>query len=150
MTRFLSELVGLIFFFMVVRSAVSGLSQVMRGGGSIPKPDFRTPQPQPQGDAMRTSGELRKDPVCGTFVDEFFRSIGSFTEEVERLSEALSGEALLASLEKFSMKLAGDGHGGVWVFVELQEFVPSLTLKFDFGFDQTYLPPIIEALRREF
>ncbi len=66
MFRYVGELISLIFFFLVVRSAITGVWQLLRGGnpmsGSSGTPQQATPE------TMRTSGELRKDPVCGTFV----------------------------------------------------------------------------------
>jgi YHS domain-containing protein len=66
MLRFFSEFVTLIVFFLVMRSAVSAVWKMLGGGFSVRNPSFRQGVPQPDG--IRTSGELRKDPVCGTFV----------------------------------------------------------------------------------
>jgi YHS domain-containing protein len=62
--RFIEELVGLIAFFMVARSAIAAIGGMARG--SAPNP----PQPPQAATAtdIRTSGELHKDPTCGTFV----------------------------------------------------------------------------------
>lgn len=65
MLRYLGELVSLVFFFLLVRSAISGVGQVLRGGGQMPGP--RHPGAHDP-ETMRTSGALHKDPVCGTFV----------------------------------------------------------------------------------
>jgi YHS domain-containing protein len=67
MWRFVGELISLIFFFLVVRSVIAGIRSGLRGGTSVPNPAHRPAQPT-EPDEIRTSGELRKDPVCGTFV----------------------------------------------------------------------------------
>jgi|SRR5271154_5058761 len=64
--RFISELLSLVFFFLLVRSVFSAVWRLLRGGASIPNPGYH-PQEQPRGE-MQSAGELRKDPVCGTFV----------------------------------------------------------------------------------
>ncbi|WP_180538316.1 hypothetical protein [Nevskia soli] len=69
MWRFLGEFISLIVFFLVVRSVIASVWQSVRGGIvdgiSHPGPSRRR---SPSDPAIQTSGELRKDPVCGTFV----------------------------------------------------------------------------------
>jgi YHS domain-containing protein len=67
MWRFVEELVGLVFFFLVARSALSALWTMLRGGDPAPNPSHPAPRQTAHGE-IPTSGELRKDPVCGTFV----------------------------------------------------------------------------------
>lgn len=69
MWRFVGELISLIFFFLVVRSVVSGIWSGLRQNTTIPNPSYRPPpQPAAKPEEIRTSGELRKDPICNTFV----------------------------------------------------------------------------------
>jgi len=67
MLRFLGEAVSLIFFLLVIRSAISAVWRMLQSGGSVPNPAYR-PSHSPEAAPVRSSGELRKDPVCGTFV----------------------------------------------------------------------------------
>lgn len=68
MFRFFSEFVTLIVFFLVMRSAVSAVWKMLGGSLSLRNPSYRSGQTVSQPEGIRTSGELRKDPVCGTFV----------------------------------------------------------------------------------
>jgi YHS domain-containing protein len=67
MLRFLGEALSALFFFLVVRSAVSAVWQGFRGTMSVPNPAYEPPRKETSND-IRTSGELHKDPTCGTFV----------------------------------------------------------------------------------
>ena len=67
MFRALFELIIVLVIAMVGRAV---LSSVMKGFGAAASNAFQQPQQQPQPkDAPRT-GELHKDPVCGTYVSE--------------------------------------------------------------------------------
>lgn len=69
MWRFLGEFLSLIFFFLLVRSVVVSLWQSVRGGimdGMAPR--IQGAARSSASGQIQTSGELRKDPVCGTFV----------------------------------------------------------------------------------
>ncbi len=68
MFRFFSEFVTLIVFFLVMRSAVTAAWKLLGGGFSFRNPSYKAGQTVSQPEGIRTSGELRKDPVCGTFV----------------------------------------------------------------------------------
>lgn len=65
MLRYLGEFFSLILFFAVARSVISTVAQMFRGVGGVSNPPQRS-ESEPRD--IRTSGELRKDPVCGTFV----------------------------------------------------------------------------------
>ena len=64
--RFLSEALSALFFFLLVRSAVSAIWKGYRSTMTVPNPAYEAPGKR---DAeIQTSGELHKDPTCGTFV----------------------------------------------------------------------------------
>ncbi len=69
MLRFFGDAIALLFFFMMARSVISTVWKLLQG--RVPNPAY---QPGQQGEQqtgsrdIRTSGELRKDPNCGTFV----------------------------------------------------------------------------------
>jgi YHS domain-containing protein len=65
--RFLGEALSALFFFLLVRSAVTAVWQGFRGSMSIPNPAYQEPGKKPD-PGIQTSGELHKDPTCGTFV----------------------------------------------------------------------------------
>lgn len=67
MLRILGEFVSLIVFLLIVRSVVSSVWQLVRGM-SQQGPVSRETAERANPDQMHTSGQLRKDPVCGTFV----------------------------------------------------------------------------------
>ena len=66
MLRYLGEFLSLLFFFAMAKSIITAIVQVFRSSGSIPNPAYRPPETKSS--EIPTSGELRKDPVCGTFV----------------------------------------------------------------------------------
>jgi YHS domain-containing protein len=72
MFRYLFELISALFIFGLIRSVVSAIARIANGGGTVPNPAYRASQNAGNKSAdsgeMRTLGELRKDPVCGTFV----------------------------------------------------------------------------------
>ena len=65
--RFLGELISLIFFFLLIRQVIVAIMTMVRGNNHPPNPGPQFQQQQ-QSTELHTSGELRKDPVCGTFV----------------------------------------------------------------------------------
>jgi YHS domain-containing protein len=65
--RFLGEALSALFFFLLVRSAISAVWQGFRSTMTIPNPAYQAPGKKP-GPEIQTSGELHKDPTCGTFV----------------------------------------------------------------------------------
>jgi YHS domain-containing protein len=65
--RFLGEALSALFFFLLVRSAVSAVWQGFRSTTSIPNPTYQPPENK-KGAEIQTSGEFHKDPACGTFV----------------------------------------------------------------------------------
>jgi hypothetical protein len=93
--------------------------------------------------------EARAGPFSGSIRDEFRTGLQQFAIELAALYASLSGEARLGGDEKFSLKLIGDGRGGVNGFVDINDFDSMVRLKFEIQFDQTYLPAIIEAIQRE-
>jgi YHS domain-containing protein len=66
MLRFLGEFVSFIFFLLLMRSVISGVWQLVRGSISIQNPAYQPQRAGSRGEPV--TGELRKDPVCGTFV----------------------------------------------------------------------------------
>ena len=72
MFRYLFEVLSALFVFGVVRSIVSSITRSVGTSGQAGNSAYRTPTGQTNNSAesgeMRTLGELRKDPVCGTFV----------------------------------------------------------------------------------
>jgi hypothetical protein len=95
--------------------------------------------------------DVRAGPFAGSVRDDTDGDYSRFLEQLESLYRSLSGTATLGSYEGFSLSLVGSGGGGIAVSAEIiGEHVPSIRLTFEFGFDQTYLPPIIRGLRREF
>ncbi len=67
MLRILGEFVSLIVFLLIARSVISSVWQLVRGisqQGPLSQGTAERASPE----QMHTSGQLRKDPVCGTFV----------------------------------------------------------------------------------
>lgn len=94
--------------------------------------------------------EVQAGPFTGSVMDETVWNYAIFLQQLETLYRTLAGTATLGSYEGFSLSMVGAG-GGIDIFaVIIGEHVPSITLTFEFSFDQTYLPPIIRAIRREF
>jgi hypothetical protein len=95
--------------------------------------------------------EVRAGPFSGRVRDDTVTGFQRFIRQLETLYETLSGTAELNSYEGFRLCMTGGGLGGIGgSVVMIGEHVPSIKLKFEFGFDQTYLPTIIRAVRREF
>ena len=67
MFRSILEFLALLMFFAVARAVIGAASRLFMGGMQQ-----APPPPQGQGRArdsvLQSAGELRKDPVCGTFV----------------------------------------------------------------------------------
>jgi hypothetical protein len=94
--------------------------------------------------------EVCGGPFRGSVRDETVQYQG-FRQELESLYETLSGRAVLCSYEGFEFCLIGNGKGAIEVLVRVVgQQLPRIELSFGFTIDQTYLPPIIEQLEREF
>jgi len=95
--------------------------------------------------------EVRAGPFAGVVEDYTVGNYSMFLEQLESLYSRLSGTATLGSHEGFSLCLEGGGGGGIGATaVIIGEHVPSIRLTFEFSLDQSYLPPIIRGIRREF
>jgi hypothetical protein len=95
--------------------------------------------------------EVQAGPFTGCVRDDSVGDYSTFLEQLESLYSRLSGTATLGSYEGFSLSLVGGGGGGIAVSaVIIGEHVPSIRLTFEFSLDQSYLPPIILGIRREF
>jgi len=95
--------------------------------------------------------EVRAGPFTGSVYDDSVGDYSRFLEQLESLYSRLSGTATLGSNEGFRLSLVGRGGGGISVSaVIIGEHIPSIKLAFEFPLDQTYLPPIIRGIRREF
>ncbi len=65
MFRSIVEFLALLLFFAVARGVISALGQAFRGAGN----SAQKSEPKNASDGeLQSAGELRKDPVCGTFV----------------------------------------------------------------------------------
>lgn len=95
--------------------------------------------------------EVQAGPFTGAIRDDTVGSYSVFLRELESLYHQLTGSAQLGSYEGFSLSLVGRGGGGIAVSAELVgEHVPPIRLTFEASLDQSYLPSIIRAIRREF
>ncbi len=95
--------------------------------------------------------EVRAGPFVGEIRDDTVCNYAAFLEQLVLLYDRLVGTASLGSYEGFSLSLVGGGGGGIEVSaVVIGEHVPSIRLAFEFSLDQSYLPPIIRGIRREF
>jgi len=90
--------------------------------------------------AASLSGVMRDDAVG------FWR----FVEDLETLHSDLSGEVQIYGDSRFRLKLTGDGRGHIGVQVVVGDHLNDVELKFRVEIDQTYLPSVIQAMRREF
>jgi hypothetical protein len=89
-------------------------------------------------------------PFRGAVRDNLL-DFGVFRTQLAQLYENLRGDAKLGSYEDFELHLNGDGTGGIWVRVNvIGDHVAPIHLKFGFGIDQSYLPPIIQQIDSEF
>ncbi len=66
MFRFVSELIGLLVLFSVVRSVITWVVRLFAATAQ-PRAESAPERPSDMG-SLRSAGELQKDPVCGTFV----------------------------------------------------------------------------------
>jgi YHS domain-containing protein len=63
------EFLALLMFFAVARAVIGAAGRMFMGGIQTPPPNAQRRTTGAARDAvMHSSGELRKDPVCGTFV----------------------------------------------------------------------------------
>ena len=68
MFRSILEFLALLMFFAVARAVIAAVGRLFTVGMQPPPPQSQG-QPNGSRDAMlQSAGELRKDPVCGTFV----------------------------------------------------------------------------------
>ena len=67
MFRTILEFLALMLFFAVARSVISTMMRVASGFSASQSAAGQPQKQQGNGD-IRSAGELRKDPVCGTFV----------------------------------------------------------------------------------
>ena len=94
--------------------------------------------------------EVRAGPFVGSVRDDTVGNYAKFTNDLRVLYEQLSGSARLGSYEGFDLALIGD-RGAIWVSVQvIGEHVPRISLSFEFGIDQSYLPEIIRTIGEEF
>ena len=94
--------------------------------------------------------EVRAGPFTGTVMDETVWDYATFLEQLEALYATLAGTATLGSYEGFNLSLVG-ARGDIHVSaVVIGQHIPAIKLTFEFALDQSYLPPIIKGVRREF
>ncbi len=87
----------------------------------------------------------------GSVEDDSVGDYSTFLKQLEMLYDRLSGRAILGSHEGFSLVLEAGSSGRIDVSaVIVGEHVPSIRLTFEFSLDQSYLPPIMQGIRREF
>jgi YHS domain-containing protein len=67
MFRSILEFLALLMFFAVARAVIGAAGRLFMGGMQPPPPDQSPPRGS-QDSLLQSAGELRKDPVCGTFV----------------------------------------------------------------------------------
>ena len=90
-------------------------------------------------------------PFSGTVRDDTVGGYASFLDQLSKLHGTLVGEARLTSYGGFSLTLSGNGRGAIEVNVEVVgEHVPLIRLTYGFCIDQSYLPAIIQSIKREF
>jgi hypothetical protein len=95
--------------------------------------------------------EVRAGPFSGAVRDDTVGDYALFPEQLEALYQQLTGTAKLSSYEGFELSLEGGATGHILVNATiLGEPFPSVRLTFEALIDQSYLPAIITATRREF
>ena len=67
MFRSILEFLALLMFFAVARAVIGAAGRLFTGGMQAPSAN-QTPPRSAQDTVLQSAGELRKDPVCGTFV----------------------------------------------------------------------------------
>jgi YHS domain-containing protein len=67
MFRAILEFLALLMFFAVARAVIAALGRLFTGAMQPPRQAPHMSQRQSDG-VLHSAGELRKDPVCGTFV----------------------------------------------------------------------------------
>jgi len=98
-----------------------------------------------------TKTDLVAGPFRGTVVDDMVGPYERFHRELVDLHKSLSGTARLGSYELFSLELTASRTGSIWIrVVSFGSHCPMVKLEYEFGFDQTYLPPIIKSIERLF
>jgi YHS domain-containing protein len=69
MFRAIMEFLALLMFFAVARAVIGAVGRILTGSMQATPPNAEQARTTGARDAaMQSSGELRKDPVCGTFV----------------------------------------------------------------------------------
>ncbi|HEY3836527.1 MAG TPA: hypothetical protein VGL72_08145 [Bryobacteraceae bacterium] len=66
MLRFI-EFIGWLIVFLFVRSVIQGVMNLFRGTSTSTAGQSATPIRNASGE-LQSAGELRKDPVCGTYI----------------------------------------------------------------------------------
>jgi YHS domain-containing protein len=62
------EFLALLMFFAVARAVIGAAGRLFMGGGTQGPPPGQPRTGGTQDAMLQSAGELRKDPVCGTFV----------------------------------------------------------------------------------
>jgi hypothetical protein len=94
--------------------------------------------------------EVRAGPFTGVVRDDTVGDYSLFLQQLESFYQQLSGTAKLGSYEGFSFILTGRNGSVDISAVIIGAHVPQIRLTFEICLDQSYLPPIIQAIRREF
>jgi hypothetical protein len=95
------------------------------------------------------------EAVVGAFRGRLDRSIRTdeleaFRQQIGGLYERLTGDAILASMERWiRVQVTGDGRGHFEARCRLcEDLMSGNALEFTLCFDQTYLPPLLRQLDR--
>ncbi len=68
MFRSILEFLALLMFFAVARAVIGAMGRLFTGGVQSAPPTGKVRSSAARDSGMESAGELRKDPVCGTFV----------------------------------------------------------------------------------
>jgi YHS domain-containing protein len=68
MFRSILEFLALLMFFAVARAIIGAAGRLFTGGAQVPPAGQAPPTRGARDAVLQSAGELRKDPVCGTFV----------------------------------------------------------------------------------